>query len=68
MECLCKCLKNLPALISVNLTATGLTWKSADILAKLVKVHIGPVHKEANHVPKAVLDRDPIPDWVPFVN
>ena len=27
-----------------------------------------PVHKETNHVPKAVSDRDPVPDWVRDLN
>ena len=29
---------------------------------------LGPVHKAANHVPKAVSDRDPLPDWVRDLN
>ena len=29
---------------------------------------IGPVHKRANHVPKAVSDHDPHPDWVCDLN
>ena len=28
----------------------------------------GPVHKGTNHVPKAVSDRDPLPDWVRDLN
>ena len=28
----------------------------------------GPVHKGANHVPKAVSDRNPLPDWVRDLN
>ena len=28
----------------------------------------GPVHKGTNHVPKAVSDRDPLPDWVCDLN
>ena len=28
----------------------------------------GPVHKATNHVPKAVSDRDPLPDWVRDLN
>ena len=27
-------------------------------------VDTGPVHKGTNHVPKAISDRDPLPDWV----
>ena len=30
--------------------------------------NIGPVHKGTNHVPKAVSDRDPLPDWVRDLN
>ena len=30
--------------------------------------YIGPVHKGANHVPKAVSDHDPLPDWVHELN
>ena len=29
---------------------------------------IGPVHKEANHVPKAVSNHDPLPHWVRDMN
>ena len=29
---------------------------------------IRPVHKGTNHVPKAVSDRDPLPDWVRDLN
>ena len=30
--------------------------------------HSGPVHKGTNHVPKAVSNRDPLPDWVCDLN
>ena len=30
--------------------------------------HLGPVHKGVNHIPKAVSDRDPLPDWVCVLN
>ena len=33
-----------------------------------IEQHSGPVHKGMNHVPKAGLDRDPLPDWVRDLN
>lgn len=38
MEVLCQCIKNTPTIVSLNLTGAGLTCKSADMIAKLVKV------------------------------
>ena len=35
---------------------------------RYISWHIGPVHKGANHVPKAVSDHDPLPDWVRDLN
>ena len=33
-----------------------------------IKSNIGPIHKGANHVPKAVSDHDPLHDWVRDLN
>ena len=39
---------------------------NSDLISPLS--NIGPVHKGVNHVPKAVLDRDLLPDWVHDLN
>lgn len=47
VENLCQCIKNVPTIVSLNLTAAGLTSKSADILAKLIKRQATKRHAEA---------------------
>ncbi|XP_787261.4 centrosomal protein of 78 kDa isoform X1 [Strongylocentrotus purpuratus] len=47
VEVLCQCIKNTPNIVSLNLTAAGLTCKSADMIAKLVKHQATRRHTEA---------------------
>ncbi|XP_071497812.1 centrosomal protein of 78 kDa-like [Diadema antillarum] len=47
VESLYQCIRNAPTLVSLNLTATGLTWKSAELLAKLIKHQATRRHTEA---------------------
>ena len=41
-------------------------WNAWNLV--IICIHIGPVHKGTNHIPKAVSDHDPLPDWVPDLN
>ena len=44
-------------------------WKNIfDDVTHFGTLYHVPVHKGANHVPKAVSDHDPLPDWVRDVN
>ena len=54
--------------MSILATFIHAQWSITNIYFVIVMNVYGPVHNGANHIPKAVSDHDPLPDWVRDLN